>query len=78
MAIIKTSGSLLKHNCVFKGYASDVPYLYYKDGGGIIDGSGRQHINLYGRCDICDKEILVAKTHVKEDSTLYGIENIKN
>jgi len=69
--LLKSSGSILKHDHVFTGYGGDIPYLKYKDGKGVIDGCGRQHIDLYGRCDICDKEIKIARIHVDSDGKLY-------
>lgn len=69
--IIKPSGNIFKHDCVFTGIGE--PYLYYKEGGGVIDGIGRQHINLYGKCDICNKEVIIAKIHVNEKGELYGL-----
>lgn len=63
---------IFSHTHVFSGMGT--PYLYYKNGGGVVDGIGRQHINLYGKCDICNKEILVAKIHVDSNGKLYGYE----
>lgn len=63
------------HDHVFTGYQGADPYLYYKPAApsqhGVIDGINRQHVSLYGKCDICGKEIRVAMMHVNADSTLY-------
>ena len=70
---IQKKGGSLAHTCVFTGYSQDVPYLTYDSNHkGVIDGINRQHINLYGTCDICNKKVLVAKIHVNKDSVLYG------
>lgn len=74
MVTKKTKG-LLNHNHVFKGYGRDVPYLSNKGCKGLIDGAGRQHITLYGRCDICNEKILVAKMHVRENGEIYTNQN---
>ena len=68
-----STNGIFTHDHVFTGYGGDIPYLYYKPNGGVIDGCGRQHINLYGRCNICNKEVIVARTHVDENGTLYDI-----
>tara|TARA_R110000744_G_scaffold209224_2_gene328089 strand:- start:1 stop:234 length:234 start_codon:yes stop_codon:yes gene_type:complete len=72
--ITKKTKGLLNHNHVFIGYGRDVPYLSneYRQ---FVDGIGRQHIALYGRCDICDEKILVAKMHVKENGEIYTNQN---
>lgn len=67
--IIIPNKHFLKHNCVISGIGT--PYLYNK-GGGVIDGIGRQHINLYGKCDICNKEILVAIIHANKNGKIYS------
>lgn len=74
--ILKERNGLIGHNHKFTGYAGGVPYLYYKPGGGIIDGSNRQHIELYAKCDICGDEILVAKTHIKSNGLLYNSQSL--
>lgn len=75
---IKKDYSIFAHTCKFTGYCGDVPYLSYDTKHkGVTDGIERQHIDLYGICDICGKKILVAKMHVNADSTLYGHENLK-
>lgn len=61
-----------KHVHVIEGIG--YPFLYYKDGGGVTDGIGRQHITLYGKCDVCNKEIRVANIHVDKNGSLYGLE----
>ena len=71
-SIIKKTSSCLSHDHIFTGYAGSAPYLYNKTDG-VIDGIGRQHINLYCKCDICDEEIFVAKMHVQADGKIYGI-----
>lgn len=68
--IIVPQKEFFKHNHVFTGCGT--PYLHYKSGGGVTDGIGRKHIDLYSRCDICNKEILVAKIHVDKNGMLYG------
>lgn len=57
----KGNKNILGHTHTFTGYAGGTPYLTATRG--AVDGIGRHHVNLYGRCDICDKEILVAKIH---------------
>jgi len=69
---IEKPQSGFKHNHVFTGYCGDTPYLHYDKGGGVIDGCGRQHINLYGVCNVCNEKILVGKIHVDKDGKLYG------
>ena len=69
--ILKKNNKRLGHTHVFKGYGSDAPYLTYPKKGGVLDGVKNQHVDLYGRCDICDKKILVARIHVDENSKLY-------
>lgn len=59
------------HTHEFNGYGSDVPYLYYKTHDGVVDGIGRMHVNLYGKCDICGEEVLLAKIHCTEEGKLY-------
>lgn len=71
MSLSKLSGKLFTHNCTFTGYGNGTPYLYYKAGGGVVDGIKRMHLQLYSKCDICDKEVLVAMTHVQEDGKIY-------
>lgn len=66
--IIIPNKKILKHDCVISGIGT--PYLYNK-GGGVIDDIGRQHVNLYGRCEICNEEILVAIIHVDKNGTIY-------
>lgn len=73
--LIQKSKSIFSHNHVFTGHGGSTPYLHYKDGGGVTDGINRQHIDLYGRCDICNKEILVAKIHIKANGMIYGLKN---
>lgn len=68
--IVIPSGSIFKHNCVITGYCSGTPYLYTK-GGGYTDGVGRSHVALYGRCDICYKELRVAMFHADKDDKIY-------
>lgn len=57
----KESESILGHTHIFTGYQEGIPYL--RATRGAVDGIDRHHVNLYGRCDICDKEILIAKIH---------------
>lgn len=73
--ITKKTEGLRNHNHVFKGYGDGEPYLSNRGYRGIVDGIGRQHIALYGRCDICDEEILVAKMHIKENGEIYTNQN---
>jgi hypothetical protein len=73
--LVQRNLKLGKHNHEFTGYHSDVPYLHYHAKGGVIDGIGRQHINLYAKCIICDEEVLVAKMHVDKDGKIYGLDN---
>ena len=79
MSKLLQDNGLFKHTHVFTGYAEGTPYLYYKDARGVIDGIGRQHINLYKKCDTCGKEVLVAMIHVQADGSLYGAKKeVKN
>lgn len=64
---------LFKHTHVFSRSDGGEPYFYYKNGGGIIDGINRQHIDLYCTCDTCNKEVRVARIHVDQNGVLYGI-----
>jgi hypothetical protein len=41
-----------------------VPYLKPKKG--AVDNTGRHHVGLYGTCDVCDKEILLAHVHIDD------------
>jgi hypothetical protein len=63
---------IFTHDHVISNHYTGQPYLYNKSGG-VIDGIGRQHVNLYGRCDICDAEILVAKLHVNSNGQIYNL-----
>ena len=69
--LIQTSGKLFKHDHTFTGYAEGVPYLNYKSGKPYVDGIQRGHVRLYGRCDICDQEFLVAMIHTDATGKLY-------
>lgn len=69
--IIVPQKGFFKHDHVILGLGT--PYLYYKDKGGVTDGIGRQHIALYGKCEICNKEVRVAMIHVDKTGKLYGI-----
>ena len=71
--LTKKSRKLFEHNHTFSGYCGGIPYLNYDEGGGVTDGIGRQHIDLYANCDICNKKIRVARIHVQSDGKLYGI-----
>lgn len=68
--IIIPSKRFFKHDHVIDSLGHRTPYLYIKHTG-VVDGIGRQHVNLYGRCDICNKEIIVARLHVNEDGIIY-------
>lgn len=68
--------SYFKHDCRTTGYGDGTPYFYYKPFGGVVDGIGRMHINLYFKCDVCGKEVLVGKTHVREDGKIYELGDI--
>lgn len=57
----KGNSSVFGHTHVFTGYQGGYPYLTAKRG--AVDGIDRHHVSLYGRCDICDEEILIAKIH---------------
>lgn len=57
----KGNKKILGHTHIFTGYAGGTPYLIAKRGG--VDNIDRHHVNLYGRCDVCDEEILLAKIH---------------
>lgn len=70
--LMLTNKKTFGHTHIFTGYQGDIPYLNYKDGKGVIDGIDRQHINLYARCDVCNKEFLLARIHVDKDGQLYG------
>lgn len=75
---IKKDDSIFGHTHEFTGYGLDVPYLSYDTKiKGVIDGIDRQHIDLYGVCDKCNKKILVAKIHVDSNSVLYGHSELK-
>ena len=69
--ITKKTKGLFNHNHIFKGYGSDITYLYNK-GLEVIDGIGTRHVSLYAGCDICGEEILVAKIHVSESGVIYN------
>ncbi len=72
MSIVKPSGNLFKHDHVFSGYCGSAPYLYYKNDNVIVDGIDRGHVRLYGRCDTCNEEILVAHIHTDKNGKLYS------
>lgn len=59
------------HTHKFTGYGGGVPYFYYKTNSGIVDGVGRMHVELYGRCDECDKEVKIAMMHCDKEGKLY-------
>lgn len=66
----KGSRSIFGHTHVFTGYQGSIPYLTASRG--AVDNIDRHHVNLYGRCDICDKEILIARIHIHAgDDTLF-------
>jgi hypothetical protein len=67
---IKKKESLL-HTHSFSGYGGGIPYLYNKTNDGVVDGIKRMHIDLYCKCDTCDKEILIARLHCDENGKLY-------
>lgn len=62
----KGNRSVFGHTHVFTGYQGSYPYLIAKRG--AVDNINRHHVGLYGRCDICDKEILVAHVHVDAET----------
>jgi hypothetical protein len=33
---------------------------------GAVDNTGRHHVGLYGTCDVCDKEFLLAHVHIDD------------
>jgi hypothetical protein len=49
---------------VFTGYQGSVPHLKPKKG--AVDNTGRHHVGLYGTCDVCDKEFLLAHVHIDD------------
>lgn len=71
MSLIKPNGKLFEHSHRFEGYASGQPYLYNRTNNPYVDGINRGHIGLYGKCDICGEEILVANMHVDPEGKLY-------
>lgn len=71
MAIIIESKNVFKHDHKITGYANGHPYLYYKSNNPYVDGTNRGHVQLYGKCDICGKEVLVASIHTDENGKLY-------
>ncbi len=78
MSIIKRSVGIFKHNHVFTGWAGQPPYLYYKSQQPYTDGIDVGHVNLYGKCDICGKEFMVAKIHTDKNGKLYETELDRN
>jgi len=73
--LYKKQNGVFKHTHQFTGYLGSSPYLKYKDGSGVIDNVGRQHINLYGLCDICHEWVFIANIHVNKEGKLYGLNN---
>ena len=71
MGVIIKSKKLFQHNHVITGYAGGQPYLYYKSNNPYTDGINRGHVRLYGKCDICGEEIMVASIHTDSDGKLY-------
>jgi len=71
MSLIIPNGKFLSHNHIFEGYAGQQPYLYNKTNNPLVDGIERGHIGLYGKCNICGEEILVANLHVDPKGKLY-------
>lgn len=61
MIVVKTKG-YFNHNHVIDGWQGTKPYLDIK--GGVTDGIGRVHVDLYGKCEICGKRVWVAKAHL--------------
>lgn len=47
----------------FTGYMGGVPYLKTARGWATTDGCGVKHVPLYGSCDNCNQDILVAQIH---------------
>ena len=62
----KSNEYTFKHTHVFTGYKGEVPYLKAKRG--AVDAINRHHVKLYGECDICGEEILLAYIHVEADT----------
>jgi len=69
MSRVVVKKNILGHNCSVTGYQGGTPYLYPKKG--AIDGIGRQHVNLYATCDVCNKKFLVAKMHSDVDGKIF-------
>jgi hypothetical protein len=40
--------------------------FYLKPKKGAVDNTGRHHVGLYGTCDVCDKEFLLAHVHIDD------------
>lgn len=58
----KSNDKFLGHTHIFTGYQGSTPYVRAKRG--AVDNIDRHHVNLYGVCDICNEEILLAHIHV--------------
>jgi hypothetical protein len=63
-ALKRENTSIFGHTHVFTGYQGSVPYLKPKKG--AVDNTGRHHVGLYGTCDVCDKEFLLAHVHIDD------------
>jgi hypothetical protein len=51
------------HTCVHRVSGICTPSKAKK---GAVDNTGRHHVGLYGTCDVCDKEILLAHVHIDD------------
>jgi hypothetical protein len=64
--LLKPNRSIFGHTHTFTGYCGDNPYLKAKRG--AVDNINRHHVNLYGICDTCNKEVLIAKIHIDAET----------
>jgi hypothetical protein len=62
-ALKRENTSIFGHTCVHR--VSGICTLS-KAKKGAVDNTGRHHVGLYGTCDVCDKEFLLAHVHIDD------------
>lgn len=72
----KENKSIFGHTHIFTGYCGSIPYLKAKRG--AVDNINRHHVNLYGKCDICDEEFLLAHIHIDAETDKVNFYQFKN
>lgn len=70
MKLKKKSSSKSFHTHTFTGYCERLPYFTYS-GSGVIDGVGRQHLEVFASCDTCFERIKIGMIHVDKNGVIY-------